>query len=110
MTTNPHSAGCRRDSWEHEESTEMTSCHLLVVDKQRQCAGFHGDCQLDFAWSDFVGANQMSALVSVHDIKVRGAMIKPKSPSTLVITECSNDSAFAGRAIDDGRHREATKH
>ena len=88
----------------------MTSCHLLVVDKQRQCASFHGDRQLNFACSDFVGANEMGALVSVHDIKVRGAMIKPKSPSTLVITECGNDSAFAGWAINDGRHREATKH
>ena len=88
----------------------MTSCHLLVVDKQRQCAAFHGDCQMDFARSDFVGANKMGALVSVHDIKVRSATIKSKSPSTLVIAECSNDSAFAGWAINDGRHREATKH
>ena len=88
----------------------MTSCHLLVVDKQRQCAGFHGDRQLNFTGSDFVGTNQVGALVSVHDIKVRSATIKSKSPSTLVIAECSNDSAFAGWAINDGRHREATKH
>lgn len=110
MATNPHSAGSGRDSREHEESTEMASCHLLVVDKQCQCSGFHGDRQLNFACIDFVGANQMGALMSVDDIKVRGALIKSKSPSALVITECSNDSAFAGWAINDGRHREATKH
>ena len=57
---------------------------------------------MNFACSDFVGANEMGALVSVHDIKVRGAMIKPKSPSTLVIAECGDDSAFAGWAINDG--------
>ena len=88
----------------------MSGGDLLVVHEQCQCAGFHGDRQLNFTGSDFAGANQMGALVSVHDIKVRGAMIEPKSPSTLVITECSNDSAFAGWAINDGRHREATKH
>ena len=88
----------------------MSGCDLLVVHEQCQCAGFHGDCQLNFACSDFAGANEMGALVSVHDIKVRGAMIKPKSPSTLVIAECGDDSAFAGWAINDGRHREATKH
>ena len=110
MTTNPHSAGCRRDSWEHEESTEMSGCNLLVVDKQCQCAGFHGDRQLNFACSDFAGANQMGALVSVHDIKVGSPVIKPESPSTLMIAECGDDSAFGGGAINDGRHREATKH
>jgi hypothetical protein len=28
----------------------------------------------------------------------------------LMITECSNDSVFGGWAINDGGHREATKH
>jgi hypothetical protein len=28
----------------------------------------------------------------------------------LVITECSNDSVFGGRAVNDGGHGEATKH
>ena len=88
----------------------MTSCHLLVVDKQRQCASFHGDRQANFTGSDFAGANQMGALVSVHNIEVGSPVIKPKSPSTLVIAECGDDSAFAGWAINDGRHREATKH
>ena len=110
MTTDPHSAGCRRDSWEHEESTEMSGGDLLVVHEQCQRAGFHGDRQLNFTGSDFAGANQMGALVSIHNIEVGSPVIKPKSPSTLVIAECGDDSAFAGWAINDGRHREATKH
>ena len=110
MATNPHAAGRGGNSWEHEESTEMTSCNLLVVDKQSQCAGFHGDGDLELTSTDFLGANKMRALMSVNDIKVRCAMIEPKSPSALVITECSNDSVFVGWAINDGRHREATKH
>ena len=110
MATNPHAAGRGGNSWEHEESTEMTSCNLVVIDKQRQCAGFHGDGDLELTSTDFLGANKMRALMSVNDIKVRGAMIEPKSPSALVITECSNDSVFVSWAINDGRHREATKH
>ena len=57
---------------------------------------------MNFTGSDFAGANEMGALVSVHDIKVGSPVIKSKSPSALVITECSNDSAFAGWAINDG--------
>ena len=110
MATNPHAAGRGRDSRKHKEPSEMTSCNLLVVDKQCQCAGFHGDCQLNFACSDFFGADKVRTLMPIDDIKVRGAMIEPKSPSALVITECSNDSVFVGWAINDGRHREATKH
>ena len=110
MATNPHAAGCRRDSRKHKEPTEMTSCNLLVVDKQCQCAGFHGNCQLNFACSDFLGPDKVRTLMSVNDIKVRGAMIKPKGPTALVIAECSNDSVFVSWAINDGRHREATKH
>ena len=110
MATNPHAAGRGGDPREHEESTEMTSCDLLVVDKQSQCAGFHGDGDLEFTSTDFFGTDEVRALMSVNDIKVRGAMIELKSPSALVITECSNDSVFVGWAINDGRHREATKH
>ena len=110
MATDPHAAGSGGDSWEHEESTEMASCNLVVIDKQRQRTSLHRDGDLEFTGTDFLGANKMRALMPIDDIKVRGAMIEPKGPTALVITECSNDSVFVGWAINDGRHREATKH
>ena len=76
MATNPHSAGCRRDAGEHEESTETTSCDLLVVNKQCQGAGRHCDGELVRACRDFVGANKVRALVSINDIKVGSSVIK----------------------------------
>ena len=76
MATNPHAAGRGRDSRKHKEPSEMTSCNLLVVDKQCQGTSLHCDGELVRACRDFVGANKVRALMSVHDIKVRGAMIK----------------------------------
>jgi hypothetical protein len=76
VTANPHSAGSCRDSGEHEESTEMSGCNLLVVHEQCQGASLHRDGELVCACIDFIGANKVRALVSINDIKVGSSVIK----------------------------------
>ena len=110
VATNPHAASSGRDSWKHKHAAKVSGRDLCLIDIQGQCSRFHRDGDLEFAGANFLGANEMRSLMSVHDVKMWGAMVEPKSPTALVIAECGDDSVFVGWAINDGRHREATKH